>query len=117
MRLAGRLMRPWSRKLVLQPSMAPTYIEIWTPTQVPIWAKKTTESFTGLSPSQVRFHVTFLGGGFGRRLERDMIIEAVKIARKVKSKKPVKVIWSRETDMRNDFYRPAKPALYAGKVF
>ena len=84
-----------------------SFIEIWTPTQVPMWAKKTVESFTGLSPYQVRFHVTFLGGGFGRRLERDMIIEAVKIARKIKSRRPVKVIWSREADMRNDFYRPA----------
>ena len=102
----------WQAHATMEPQTctvkySPTYIEIWTPTQVPIWAKKTIESFTGLSPSQVRFHVTFLGGGFGRRLERDMIIEAVKIARKVKSKKPVKVIWSRETDMRNDFYRPA----------
>lgn len=83
------------------------FVEIWTPTQVPMWAKKTIESLTGLSPYQVRFHVTFLGGGFGRRLERDMIIEAVKIARKIKSGRPVKVIWSREADMRNDFYRPA----------
>ena len=102
----------WQAHATMEPQTctvkySPTYIEIWTPTQVPIWAKKTIESFTGLSPSQVRFHVTFLGGGFGRRLERDMIIEAVKIARKIKSKKPVKVIWSREADMRNDFYRPA----------
>ncbi|MEE2923147.1 MAG: molybdopterin cofactor-binding domain-containing protein [bacterium] len=102
----------WQAHATMEPQTctvkySPTFIEIWTPTQVPIWAKKTIESFTGLSPSQVRFHVTFLGGGFGRRLERDMILEAVKIARKVKSKKPVKVIWSREADMRNDFYRPA----------
>ena len=54
----------WQAHATMEPQTctvkySPTFIEIWTPTQVPIWAKKTIESFTGLSPSQVRFHVTF----------------------------------------------------------
>lgn len=59
----------------------------------------------GLAPEQVRVHTTFLGGGFGRRIDVDFIIQAVQIAKAVG--RPVKLIWTREDDMQHDFYRPA----------
>src|SRR3989449_6330121 len=52
-----------------------------------------------------RIHTTFLGGGFGRRLEPDFVSEAVRLSKAVGA--PVKVIWSREDDVRHGFYRPA----------
>src|SRR2546422_6976608 len=52
-----------------------------------------------------RMHTTFLGGGFGRRLEPDFVSEAVRLSKAVGA--PVKVIWSREDDVRHGFYRPA----------
>ena len=60
---------------------------------------------TGLSPEQVEVHTTFLGGGFGRRLEMDFIIAAAEISKAAGM--PVKMVWSREDDMTHDAYRPA----------
>jgi isoquinoline 1-oxidoreductase beta subunit len=60
---------------------------------------------TGLSPEQVEVHTTFLGGGFGRRLEMDFIIAAAEISKAAGM--PVKMVWSREDDMTHDSYRPA----------
>jgi len=60
--------------------------------------------FLNLPLDAVTVHVTFLGGGFGRRYYRDFVIEAVEIARTVG--RPVKVVWSREEDVQHDMYRP-----------
>jgi len=59
----------------------------------------------GVGVDDTEVHTTFLGGGFGRRAERDFVREAAELAGKVDG--PVKVIWSREDDMQHDFYRPA----------
>ena len=61
---------------------------------------------TGLKPEQVQLQTTFLGGGFGRRANpaSDFVVQAVTVAKAVK--KPVKVVWSREDDMRGGYYRP-----------
>jgi isoquinoline 1-oxidoreductase beta subunit len=58
----------------------------------------------GLKPEDVTLKTTFLGGGFGRRLELDFIVQAAQISKAVG--KPVKLVWSREDDMTHDFYRP-----------
>lgn len=58
----------------------------------------------GLKPEDVTVETTFLGGGFGRRLEVDFIVQAAQISKAVN--KPVKLVWSREDDMTHDFYRP-----------
>jgi len=60
----------------------------------------------GLKPEQVKLHTTFLGGGFGRRANprSDFVAEAVEVAKRVR--KPVKVVWTREDDMRGGYYRP-----------
>jgi isoquinoline 1-oxidoreductase beta subunit len=59
-------------------------------------------------------HTTFLGGGFGRKFELDAIMQAVFAAKAVG--RPVKVIWSREEDMRHDFYRPAAMCRLEGGI-
>jgi len=61
---------------------------------------------TGLKPEQVEVKTTYLGGGFGRRIDVDFIIDAAEIS-KAAGGVPVKMIWSREDDMTHDFYRPA----------
>ncbi len=59
-----------------------------------------------LKPEQVKLHTTFLGGGFGRRAnpQSDFVAEAAEVAKRVK--KPVKVVWTREDDMKGGYYRP-----------
>ncbi len=58
----------------------------------------------GMKPEQVTCETTFLGGGFGRRLELDFVVQAALVSKAVG--KPVKVVWTREEDMTHDFYRP-----------
>jgi isoquinoline 1-oxidoreductase subunit beta len=65
---------------------------------------------SGLKPEQVEVQTTYLGGGFGRRIDVDYIIDAAEIS-KAAGGVPVKMVWSREDDMTHDFYRPA--GLYA----
>ncbi len=83
----------------------PNRCDIWVPTQGQTRARNTAAQVAGMSPSQVQVTTTYLGGGFGRRFEVDFVIDAVELSRAAGA--PVKVIWSREEDMRNDFYRPA----------
>ena len=79
--------------------------EVWAPTQAQTGAQTTAARITGLAPEAIKVHTTFLGGGFGRRSEQDFVSEAVQLARLTGA--PVKVIWTREDDIRHDFYRPA----------
>lgn len=79
---------------------------IWVPSQVPGFARKAAAKALGLSESKVELTLTYLGGGFGRRLETDFITQAAQIARQFPGK-TIQVLWSREDDMRHDFYRPA----------
>lgn len=77
---------------------------IYAPTQVQQIAQGAAAQAAGLPPEKVFVHTTFLGGGFGRRLEADFIPAAVECAKAVN--KPVKVLWTREDDMTHDKYRP-----------
>ena len=79
--------------------------DVWAPTQNQTRAQEVAAELTGLSKDRVRVHTTFLGGGFGRRLEPDFVAEAVRVSQAVGA--PVKVIWSREDDVQHGFYRPA----------
>lgn len=80
--------------------------EIWTGTQFQTVDAAAAAQVAGLKPSQVKIHTTFLGGGFGRRANpaSDFIVEAVNVAKAAKV--PVKVVWTREDDMRGGYYRP-----------
>jgi len=88
---------------------------VWAPTQVPDFARKAAAAVLGLDPGKVALHVTYLGGGFGRRLEVDHVAQAAAIAKQFPGK-PVQVLWSREDDMRNDFYRPACASRFAAAL-
>src|SRR5205814_6646745 len=79
--------------------------DVWVPTQNQTRAQEIAAELTGLPKEQVRVHTTFLGGGFGRRLEPDFVSEAVRVAKAAGA--PVKVLWSREDDVQHGFYRPA----------
>ena len=83
----------------------PNGCDVWAPTQNQTRAQEVAAELTGLSKDRVRVHTTFLGGGFGRRLEPDFVAEAVRVSQAVGA--PVKVIWSREDDVQHGFYRPA----------
>jgi isoquinoline 1-oxidoreductase beta subunit len=82
----------------------PDACEVWVGTQVATRARATAAEVTGLSEDQVIVHNHLLGGGFGRRLEVDFITRAVEIAKQVEG--PVKVVYTREEDIRQDMYRP-----------
>lgn len=80
-------------------------MELWSPTQFPDWAASAVSEHLGLDAKTVKVHVTpLMGGGFGRRINPDFSIEAAVIAREVNGA-PVQVVWTREDDMRHDFYR------------
>jgi isoquinoline 1-oxidoreductase subunit beta len=79
--------------------------ELWAPTQAPTWAQADVAKALGLEPEKVKVHVTFLGGGFGRRAMPDFAVEAAQVSKAAGG--PVQVVWSREDDMRHDYYRPA----------
>ena len=78
--------------------------DIYVPTQIQQVAQAAAASAAGLKPAQVRVHTTFLGGGFGRRLEVDFVPAAVEASKAVG--KPVKLLWTREDDTTHDVYRP-----------
>lgn len=85
-------------------SVTPTSCEVWAPTQGQQFCIPTIKTITGLRAEQITVHTTFLGGGLGRKIEQDFIAQAVTIAKAVG--KPVKLVWSREQDFKNDKYRP-----------
>jgi CO/xanthine dehydrogenase Mo-binding subunit len=85
-----------------------TKCELWAPTQVPQDCRDSVAQAIGLDPDQVKVNVTLMGGGFGRRLEHDYAVEAALVSKAINA--PVKVIWTREDDMRFSTYRP--PSLH-----
>jgi isoquinoline 1-oxidoreductase beta subunit len=74
------------------------------PTQFQQMAAGVAAQVTGLKPEQITVRTTFLGGGFGRRIDVDFIVQAVEISKAAGA--PVKLLWTREDDMTHDFYRP-----------
>ncbi|HTT22920.1 MAG TPA: xanthine dehydrogenase family protein molybdopterin-binding subunit [Candidatus Sulfotelmatobacter sp.] len=79
--------------------------ELWAPTQVPQDCRDSVATAVGLDPDQVKVNVTLMGGGFGRRLEHDYAVEAALVSKAIQA--PVKIVWTREDDMRSSTYRPA----------
>lgn len=80
-------------------------LEIWAPTQGPDMAQIAAAKASRYSLKDIKVNVTFIGGGFGRRINNDYVAEAAAIADKLQ--KPIKLIWSREEDTKRDFYRPS----------
>jgi isoquinoline 1-oxidoreductase subunit beta len=79
--------------------------EIWAPTQAPSWGRGLVAKHLGIPQENVFIHMTRIGGGFGRRLISDYMVQCAAIAQK--AGKPVKMTWSREEDMQHDHYKAA----------
>jgi isoquinoline 1-oxidoreductase beta subunit len=78
--------------------------DLYVGTQVPALAQGAAAKLTGLPVEKVKVHNHYIGGGFGRRLEVDNVIQAVEFAKL--NKGPLKIIWTREEDIQHDMYRP-----------
>ena len=98
--LAHATMEPMNCTVRLTPGAC----EIWTGTQVQSRCQQYAAKAADVPIDKVAINNHYLGGGFGRRLEPDMVESAVRIAKKVAT--PIKVVWTREEDMRHDVYRP-----------
>ena len=109
-RLSAEYQLPFMAHAPMEPGNCTAYFqgsrcELWAPTQVPQDCRDSVAQAVGLDPDQVKVNVTLMGGGFGRRLEHDYAVEAAQVSKAVQA--PVKVIWTREDDMRFSTYRPA----------
>jgi isoquinoline 1-oxidoreductase beta subunit len=89
--------------------------EIWTGVQNPLNARRLASEVTGIDAANITVHNQMIGGGFGRRLPNagDFIEQALRIAQAA-APAPVKLIWSREEDLRHGFYRPAVTSRFTG---
>jgi isoquinoline 1-oxidoreductase beta subunit len=108
-RVEGDYELPFLAHATLEPQnctvrLTPGACEVWTGTQVLTRVQAAAAKAAGLPLDKVTAHNHLIGGGFGRRLETDMVTAAVRIAKQVDA--PVKVIWTREEDMQHDVYRP-----------
>jgi isoquinoline 1-oxidoreductase beta subunit len=81
-------------------------VELWLPSQFPEPARHVASQLTKVPLDKVEAHVTFMGGGFGRRAYQDFVVEAVELSQRAGV--PVKVVWTREDDIQHDMYRPAQ---------
>ncbi|ATG35064.1 isoquinoline 1-oxidoreductase subunit beta [Phaeobacter piscinae] len=90
-------------------------LQIWAPNQGPTIVQKNAAALAGLDTDAVEVNTTYLGGGFGRRIETDYTDRAVQIALQMPDT-PVQLTWSREEDMTHDVYRPGAVARYRAAV-
>jgi isoquinoline 1-oxidoreductase beta subunit len=101
---------PYLAHATMEPMNATAHVrsddcEVWAPTQFQTSTQQTAAKLSGLDPSKVQVHTTYLGGGFGRRAMQDFVEDAVLLSKAAGA--PVKCVWSREDDVRHDGFRPA----------
>ncbi|WP_394832598.1 molybdopterin-dependent oxidoreductase [Pendulispora rubella] len=108
---------PFLAHAALEPTNATAIVtgdrcEIWVPTQAPIAMQMVAAQVLGRPAPAIQVHTTMIGGAFGRRTQPDEVMDAVMIAQRIG--KPVKVVWSREDEMANDYYRPMAVSFMRG---
>ncbi|MCG2635403.1 MAG: xanthine dehydrogenase family protein molybdopterin-binding subunit [Gammaproteobacteria bacterium] len=118
-RLEARYQLPYLAHATMEPMNCTAHVQadrcdIWAPTQSPASTVEIASRLTGLKEDQISVTTTYLGGGFGRRYNIDFVEEAVEISSLVGQ--PVQLIWSREDDMRHDFYRPQNSHLLRAAI-
>ncbi len=101
---------PFANHAPLEPQNCYAFVEddschIIAPTQMPSGASRAANAVTGIDREKIRVDFTRVGGGFGRRLTNDYVAEAAMISKQTGW--PIQLVWTREDDVRNDFYRPA----------
>jgi isoquinoline 1-oxidoreductase beta subunit len=110
---------PFLAHAAMEPLAATAHVQagrcdLWLGTQAPSRAQNWAAQLTGLPLENVFVHTLPLGGAFGRRGEWDFAVEAVEVA--MATGGPVKVMWTREDDLRHDFYRPATANRLAARI-
>lgn len=102
---------PYLAHVCMEPMNATAWVredgvEIWMPGQGHSLVVDDVSALLGVEKEAIRIHRTFLGGGFGRRGESDVAVQAAYLSKEAGGR-PVKLLWSREEDVRRDFFRPA----------
>jgi isoquinoline 1-oxidoreductase beta subunit len=118
-RIEATYILPYLAHVTMEPMNCTAHVrrdqcEIWAPTQNQSGTLAITGKITGFKPDRIQVHTTYLGGGFGRRAATDFVEEAVEISQAVG--KPIKLIWTREEDIKNDFYRPGNSCIIRGGI-
>ncbi|MCB1701093.1 MAG: xanthine dehydrogenase family protein molybdopterin-binding subunit [Pseudomonadales bacterium] len=108
---------PYLAHAPMEPPVATAHIhdgicEIWACTQTPQATQKTVAATLGMEDKSVKVHVTLLGGGFGRKSKPDFSVEAALLARD--TGRPVQVTWTREDDIRHDYFHSCSAQYYKG---
>ena len=118
-KIAATYFLPYLAHATMEPMDCTAHVQkdrcdVWVPTQNQTGVLMTAQKVTGLKPEKIHVHTTYLGGGFGRRSETDVVEETLQTSKA--TGKPVKVIWTREEDIQNDFYRPGNCCRIEGAI-
>ncbi|HUJ62064.1 MAG TPA: molybdopterin cofactor-binding domain-containing protein [Kofleriaceae bacterium] len=110
---------PYLAHATMEPQNATAWLhdgrcEVWAPTQSPGISRFRVADAIGFDLDDVAIHTTLMGGGFGRRGLVDYAVEAARVAQRLR--RPTKVVWSREDDQQNDFYRPMAVSRLRGAI-
>ena len=111
---------PWLAHASMEPMTATALFEngelsVWAGNQAPLSAQKACAEAVGIEPEKVTLTTPYIGGSFGRRGNTDFTVQVAKIAAALPGT-PIRLVWSREEDMRRDYYRTAATARFKGVV-
>jgi CO/xanthine dehydrogenase Mo-binding subunit len=118
-KVSARYKAPYLAHATMEPMNCTVQIskknmDVWLSTQAPGLAAQVASEYSGIGRDDIHVHTTFLGGGFGRRGAHDYVAQAVQVAKQ--SGEVVRLVWSREDDMQNGYYRPISWADYEAGI-